>query len=77
MLNDLEKKKIENAVGSFVARRRPPVHVRQDVDLDFRITGHSVEIFGKETGKRMKLLLRKRHLLERVAFGDCIGSAAT
>lgn len=45
MLNDLEKKKIENTVGAFVARRRPPAHIRKEVDLDFRIPGQSIEIF--------------------------------
>lgn len=45
MLNDLERKKIENAVGAFVARRRPPAHIRTEVDLDFRIAGQSIEIF--------------------------------
>jgi hypothetical protein len=45
MLNDLEKKKVENIVGAFVAKRRPPVNVRKDVDLSFRIKGQSVEIF--------------------------------
>jgi hypothetical protein len=45
LLNDLEKKKIENLVGAFVARRRPPLHIRKDVDLAFRLHGQSVEIF--------------------------------
>lgn len=45
VLNELEKKRVENAVGAFVARRRPPVHVRKEVDLDFRIAGQSIEIF--------------------------------
>lgn len=45
MLNDLEKKKIENVVGAFVARRRPPLHIRKEVDLDFRLKGQSIEIF--------------------------------
>lgn len=45
MFNDLEKKRIENVVGAFVARRRPPLQVRAEVDLDFRISGQSVEIF--------------------------------
>jgi hypothetical protein len=45
VLNEQEKKKIENVVGAFIARRRPPVHVRKEVDLDFRIAGQSIEIF--------------------------------
>jgi hypothetical protein len=45
MLNDLEKKRIENVVSAFVAGRRPPMHLRKEVDLDFRLSGHSIEIF--------------------------------
>lgn len=45
MLNELEKKKIEKVAGAFIARRRPPANVRNEVDLDFRIAGQSMEIF--------------------------------
>jgi hypothetical protein len=45
MLNELETKWIENVVGAFIARRRPPLHLRKEVDLDFRIRGQSIEIF--------------------------------
>lgn len=45
MLNELEKKRIENVVGAFVTRRRPPLHIRKEVDLDFRLRGQSIEIF--------------------------------
>ena len=44
-MNDLERKRIENAVAAFVAKRRPPVHLRDQVDLSFRFDGRSVEIF--------------------------------
>jgi hypothetical protein len=45
MLNDLEKKKIENVVGALIASRRPPLQLRKEVDVDFRLSGHSIEIF--------------------------------
>ncbi len=45
MFNDLEKKRIENIVGAYIASRRPPAHIRKEVDLDFRLSGHSIEIF--------------------------------
>ena len=44
-MNDIERKRIENAVATFVASRRPPVHLRDQVDLSFRFDGRSVEIF--------------------------------
>ena len=43
--NELEAKRLENAVGSFVNQRRPPPHIRPKLDLAFRISGQSVEIF--------------------------------
>jgi hypothetical protein len=44
-MNDIERKRIENAVAAFVAKRRPPVEVRDQVDLSFRFDGRNVEIF--------------------------------
>lgn len=44
-MNDIERKRIEKAVAAFVAKRRPPVHLRDQVDLSFRFDGRSVEIF--------------------------------
>lgn len=44
-LNDLERKRVEKAVGAFVEKRRPPPAVRPELDLGFRITGQSVELF--------------------------------
>ena len=44
-LTDIEAARVRKAVGALVERRRPPSHLREEVDLAFRISGHSVEIF--------------------------------
>ena len=44
-LNDIQRKRIEKTVAAFVQKRRPPVHLRDQVDLSFRFDGKSVEIF--------------------------------
>ncbi|MGD9850420.1 MAG: DUF3024 domain-containing protein [Nitrospirales bacterium] len=44
-LNDLERKRIENTVGAFVEKLRPPRHIRSQLDFGFCITGQSVELF--------------------------------
>ena len=44
-LNDLERKRIEKAVSAFVEKRRPPPPIRPQLDLGFRISGQSVELF--------------------------------
>lgn len=44
-MDDVARKRVENAVSAFIARRRPPAHIRDEVDLAFRFDGRSVEIF--------------------------------
>jgi hypothetical protein len=44
-MDDLERKRIEKAIAAFMAKRRPPVHLRDKVDLAFRFDGRIVEIF--------------------------------
>lgn len=43
--NDIERKRVENAVRAFVEKHRPPEHLRDEVDLSFRFDGRSVELF--------------------------------
>ena len=43
--NELELKRIESTLAAYLQKRRPPVHIRPELDLGFRIAGHSVEIF--------------------------------
>ena len=45
MLSEFDTKRCEKLVAHFIERRRPPPHVRAEVDLAFRIDGQSVEIF--------------------------------
>jgi hypothetical protein len=44
-LSEFEAKRIEKEVDAFMEQRRPPVHVRPELDLGYRIKGQSVEIF--------------------------------
>ena len=44
-LNDLERKRVENTVGAFVQKHRPAPHIRPELDIGFRVSGQSVEIF--------------------------------
>src|SRR3970282_1846319 len=43
--NDIERKRVENAVEAFVQKRRPAPHVRPKLDYGFRVSGQSVELF--------------------------------
>ena len=43
--HDLERKRIENTVGAFVEKLRPPPHIRPKLDFGFRVAGQSIELF--------------------------------
>ena len=44
-LNDIERKRVERAVGGFVEMRRPAPSIRPKLDIGFRVSGQSVELF--------------------------------
>jgi hypothetical protein len=44
-LSEFETKRCEKLVAEFVEKRRPPPHIRAELDLAFRISGQSIEIF--------------------------------
>ena len=44
-LSEIEMARVTKALDAFMAKRRPPVHLRSQLDLGWRIHGHSVEIF--------------------------------
>jgi Protein of unknown function (DUF3024) len=44
-LSELELKRCEHDVKRFVEHRRPPAHIRPELDFGYRIEGQSVEIF--------------------------------
>jgi spore coat polysaccharide biosynthesis protein SpsF (cytidylyltransferase family) len=43
--SEFEIKRFEKEISEFMDKRRPPVHIRNEVDLGFRLDGQSVEIF--------------------------------
>ena len=44
-LSEFETRRVEKAVQSFLDKHRPPPHVRPKLDLGYRITGQSIELF--------------------------------
>ena len=42
--SDLELMRCEKALAQFLERRRPPAHIRGQLDISYKIYGHSVEI---------------------------------
>jgi hypothetical protein len=42
---EIELRRCDKAISKFLERRRPPEHIRAELDIGYRIVGHSVEIF--------------------------------
>lgn len=63
-LNDLELKRCETALAKFIAQRRPPPHLREQLDIGWRISNQSIEIFElrpdwRDPSKRMETPVAK------------------
>lgn len=43
--SEFETKRLQRIVAAFVEARRPAPHIRLQLDIGFRVTGQSVEIF--------------------------------
>jgi hypothetical protein len=43
--SEIELKRIERDIEAFMAKRRPPPHLRSQLDLSHRVVGESVELF--------------------------------
>jgi hypothetical protein len=50
--SELERKRYERDLARFMERRRPPVHIRPELDLEYRFDGQSVEIFETRPDRR-------------------------
>lgn len=44
-LSEIEVRRRDKSIAAYLARRRPPEHVRDQVDHCCRFSGHSVEVF--------------------------------
>jgi len=42
---EIELARVRKAMDAFMQQRRPPPYIRPKLDLGFRVTGQSVEIF--------------------------------
>lgn len=44
-LSEFENKRVEKLASAYIARVRPPAHIRDQLDLAFRISDQSLELF--------------------------------
>lgn len=66
-LNDIEHKRCETVLEVFMARNRPPLPIRGQLDLGFRITGQRVEIFEIRPDWKELTVLRE-HPVAKATF---------
>ena len=62
MLSEFDTKRCEKLVAQFIEMRRPPPHIRAEVDLSFRINGQSVEIFEVRPNWRDRCKLQEHSI---------------
>ena len=43
--SEIELKRIEKLAKSFLDKRRPPVHIRKELDIGYCIDGNSIVVF--------------------------------
>lgn len=43
--SEFEQRKIEKALTAFLEKKRPPPHIRKELDFGYRISGQSVELY--------------------------------
>jgi Protein of unknown function (DUF3024) len=44
-LTQIELARVRKGMDAFLSRRRPPVHIRHELDIAYRISGQSIEVF--------------------------------
>ena len=44
-LSEFETKRIERLANEWVSRKRPPAHIRDQLDIGYRISGQSLTLF--------------------------------
>lgn len=51
-LSEFETKRFQKALTAFIELKRPPAHIRNQVDLAGRISGQSIEVYEIRPGYR-------------------------
>jgi hypothetical protein len=67
-LSELETARVKKALDAFLRERRPPPDIRPQLDLAFRISGQSVEIFEVRPAWRGKPGETMEHPVAKATF---------
>ena len=69
-ISEFEIKRVEKIMEGYLARTRPPVQIRNELDIGYRIENQSVELFEirptfKDPGKKIEHAIAKATYVKR------------
>ena len=69
-ISDFEIKRVEKIMNGYLERTRPPVHIRKELDIGYRIENQTVELFEirpafNDPGKRIEHAIGKATYVKR------------
>jgi hypothetical protein len=67
-LSEFEFRRAKKIVGDYIERRRPPVHIRPELDLGYRVSGQSIEMFEVRPVWRGEPGGRMEHPIAKATF---------
>ena len=67
-LSDIEAARVQKALDAFMAKHRPPPHIRPELDFGTRISRQSVEIFEIRPVWRGKTGEKMEHPVAKATF---------
>ena len=63
-LSELEIKRIEKTMAEYMARNQPTPHIRSQLDIGWRLTGQSLEIFQRRPAWDKPAEIRERSFVK-------------
>ena len=78
-ISEFDIKRCEKLLEKLLTIHRPPVHIRNEMDIGYRIKDQSVEFFevrpyGKDTSEKIEMSVEKTTYVKRQEFERVFGS---
>lgn len=67
-LSEFEAARAKRALDAFLEKRRPPPHIRPQLDIGYRIKGQSIEIYEVRPAWRGKPGAKMEHSVAKATF---------
>ena len=66
--SELERARIRKPLTEWLERRRPPPHIRPELDLAYRVSGQSIELFEVRPAWRGKPGEKAEHAVAKATY---------